>query len=206
MRRARDLFSFLRPKQPQPLESLRRGSPDPEFMGFGLVHAFVDSHFGLTKADLGALVASLPEAIRGPAMYWIVLYLCWVYRMKIRAKYGDDFFATAFQAARARFAVSDQTAKFGEELRFWFEQFDRSAKSLGQTVQGVEIPMEYFAALALLALSPDSPFFRQADFPNGVIELDLASVLEKGKESALRLIEAAVDIGGPLKDGVVYGK
>jgi hypothetical protein len=196
------LFSFLRRKQPQPLGSLRRGSPDPAFMGEFLVHSFVDSHFGLSNADLDGLVASLPEAIRDAARYWTVLYLCWVYRMKIRAKYGDDFFATAFQAARARFAVSDQTAKFGEELRFWFEQFDHGAKNLGQTDQGVEIPMEYFAALALLALSPDSPFFRQTKFPNAV-ELDLASVLEKGKESALRLIEVTGDIGGPLMDDAV---
>ena len=76
-------------------------------MGEFLVHSFIDSHFGLTNADLDDLVASLPEPIRSPARYWTILYLCWVYRMKLRAKYGDDFFETALQSARARFAVSD---------------------------------------------------------------------------------------------------
>ena len=72
--------------------------------------------------------------------------------------------------------------KFGDELRFWLEKLDHTASNLGQTVEGVEVPMEYFAALTFLALSGDSPFYRQTEFPNNV-ELDLAAVLERGKRS-----------------------
>lgn len=190
------LFSFFRRKPP---ESLRKGFPDPAFMGEFLVHSFVDSHFGLSKADLDDLTAPLPDAIRDPARYWTVVYLCWVYRMKLRERYGDGFFQTAFQTARARFAVTEATTVFGDNLSFWFEQLDHAAANLGQSVKGVEIPMEYFAALAFLALSPDSPFFRQTEFPDS-IDFDFAAVLEKARQSTLRLIEVAGDIGGPLKD------
>ena len=58
-----------------------------------------------------------------------------------------------FEAARARLAVSGETMKFGDELRFWLEKLDHAASNLGQTVEGVEVPVEeYFAALTFLAL------------------------------------------------------
>ena len=192
------LLSFFRRTQVQQPESLRQGPPDPVFMGDALVYAFVDNHFGLTDPALDELVFPLPEAIRDPARYWTILYLCWLFRMKLRAKYGEVFFAQAFKAASARLEKSDETKGFVKELSFWFEQFDNGAQSLGQKVQGVEIPMEYFAALALLGLSPDSPFFRRSDLAGGDIEFDLAAVLEKGKKATQALIEAAGEIGGPL--------
>ena len=59
--------------------------------------------------------------------------------------------------------MSEETAMFGDVLKFWFETLDNAARNLGQTVEGVEIPMEYLAALALLALTPESPFYKRAD-------------------------------------------
>jgi hypothetical protein len=87
------LFEFFRRGQkPASFEALRRGQPDPVFVGDFLVHSFVDSHFGLSDADLKALAAPLPETVRELAGFWITLYLCWILRTKIRAKYGDAFF------------------------------------------------------------------------------------------------------------------
>jgi hypothetical protein len=164
---------------------------DPAFMGEFLVDCFLFNHFGLSDADLDELVAPLPESIRGAAKYWTVLYLSWVYSIKLRSTCGDAFLETALQTACARCAVLAETAHFGDELRFWFKQLDHAAANLGQTAEGVEIPMEYFAALTLLGLSPDSPFFRQTEFIGSGIELELAEVLAKGKKSALRLIDVA---------------
>jgi hypothetical protein len=199
--------AYVISQRARPIESLRKGSPDPAFMGELLTYNFLpDTHFGLSKANLDDLVAPLPESIRDAARYWIVLYLSWVYGMKLRSKYGDAFFKTALQSACARFAVLNETAKFGGELKFWFEQLDYAAAKSTQTPippavgadDGEQMPIEYFAALTLLALSPDSPFYRQSEFIGSGIELEFAIVLEKAKNSALPFIETTGEIGGSL--------
>jgi len=62
-------------------------------MGDLLAYSFVD-RFRLAGAEFE--FESLPESIRDLAGFWTVLFLCWMYRMKLRAKYGDAFFETAF--------------------------------------------------------------------------------------------------------------
>jgi len=176
-------FSFFHRKQATPIDS------SPAVFGGILVWSFCfEPHFGLSKADLRALAAPLLETIRGLANFWTVVYLCWVYRTGLRAKYGDDFFEAAFQSAYARLARSGETATYGDDLRFWFKTLDKA----GNLVQAPEIPMEYFAALAFLGLSPDSPFFGRSDFVGYGIELELAEVLKKAKTSALPQIEMLV--------------
>jgi hypothetical protein len=178
-------FSSFRRKQEKKIDSY------PAIFGDLLAWTFCfEPHFGMSKADIATFAAPLPEAIRKPAILWTVLYLSWVYRVKLSATYGDDFFEAAFQATCARLARSDETAKFGDELRFWFKTLDEAAKGLGATVQGVELPMEYFAALAFLGLSVDSPFFGRSDWFDQGVELPLAAVLENAKRSALPMIEA----------------
>jgi hypothetical protein len=164
-------------------------------MGEFLVHSFVDSHFG---ADLGALTEPIPETVRKLGGYWITLYLCWIFRVKVQAKYGDTFFKTAFEAARSRLALADGTVGFADGLTYWFRQLDGASTAPGQTIQGVEVPVEYFAALSFLFFTPESPFFQQIDIPSDVA-LDVAQALETAKKSALRLIEASVEIGGPWR-------
>jgi hypothetical protein len=182
-------FSFFRRKQANPIDS------NPAIFGELLAWTFCfEPHFGLSKADIEALAKPLPEAIRRLAILWTVLYVCWVYRTKLRAKYGDDFFEAAFQATCARLArLGDEGVQYGDQLRFWFKTLDQAARSLGATVQGVELPMEYFAALSFLGLSVDSPFFGRSDFVDQGIELALAKVLEKAKRSVLPVIEVMAD-------------
>lgn len=201
------LFEFFRRSQkPVSFEALRSGQPDPVFIGDFLVFCFVDNHFGLSDADLKALTAPLPETLRGLAEFWITLYLCWILRTKVRAKYGDAFFAAAFESARARLALGEHldrgTAGLADALSYWFQQLDRASASIGQTVEGIPLPMEFFAALSFLALTRESPFFKQTEIPPG-LDLDVAEVLQRAKTAALQLIELVGEVGCPLKPGIV---
>jgi hypothetical protein len=58
--------------------------------------------------------------------------------------------------------------------------------------------MEYCAAVALLALSPDSPWHRRSVWFAGEIECGMAAVPEKMHKAAQPSIEAAVDVGDSL--------
>ena len=60
-------------------------------MGDLLAYSFV-AHFRMTGVEF----AALPESIRDIASYWTVLFLCWMYRLKLRAKYGDVFLKSRF--------------------------------------------------------------------------------------------------------------
>ena len=150
----------------------RRGSPDPAFVGDFLAMNFAfEPHFGLSKADLDNLVAPFNDqytaSIREPAKFWIVLYLCWVYKTNIQSKYGDDLLEKSLQATSARFAKLEETASFGNNLKFYFEQFDHELAQVGQTINGKKIQathVEYLIALKLLALSPDSPLCQNPEF------------------------------------------
>lgn len=197
------LFKFFRRgRRPPSLEQVRAGPPDPVFVGEFLVHSFVESHFGLSDADLEALCAPLLETVRDLARLWINLYLCWILRAKIRAEYGEDFLTATFREACAYLArgehLPDGTAGFADALSYWFEQLDTASSSIGQTVNGIQLPMEYFAALSFLALAPESPFFKQVELPSG-LELEVAQVLQRAKTTALPLIELVGEVGGPLK-------
>jgi hypothetical protein len=193
---------FRRGQKPASFEALRKGQPDPAFIGDFLVYCFVDKHFGLSDTDLEDLVAPLPEAVRRLAGFWINLYLCWVLRTKVRAKYGDGFFDAAFEAVRARLALGEHldggTAGLADALGYWFQQLDRASAGIGQTVEGMPLPMEFFAALSFLALEPESPFFKQTELPPG-LDMDVAEVLQRAKTAALPLIELVGEVGGPLK-------
>ena len=171
-------------------------------MGDFLVHSFIDSHFGLSNAELKSLAAPLPEAIRQLAEFWITVYLCWIFRTKLRAKYGNVFCEAAVEAARARLALGEYldagTAGLADALSYWFQQLDKASASIGQTVEGIPLPMEFFAALSFLALTPESPFFKQTEIPPG-LDLDVAEVLQLAKSAALQLIELVGEAGGPLK-------
>jgi hypothetical protein len=200
------LFEFFRRSQKAAsFETLRRGQPDPAFVGDFLVDSFIYSHFGLSDADLKDLAATLPQTVRELAGFWITLYLCWILRMKVRAKYGDAFFEAAFEASRARLALGEPlvvgTAGFADTLTYWFQRLDDASASIGQTVEGIQIPMEFFAALCFLVLTPESPFFKQTEIPPG-LDLDLAEVLQRAKAAALQLIELVGEVGGPLKPAV----
>lgn len=201
------LFEFFRRGQkPASFEALRSGPPDPVFVGDFLVYCVVDNHFGLSDTDLKALAAPLPETVRELSGFWITLYLCWILRAKVRAKYGAAFFEAAFEAGRARLALGEHleagTAGFAEALSYWFQQLDGASANIGQTVEGIPLPMEFFAALSFLALTPESPFFKQTEFPPG-LDLEVAEVLERAKTAALQLIELVGEVGGPLKPGIV---
>jgi len=188
------------------MAELRAGPPDPVFVGDFLVHCFVDRHFGISEADMESLGAPLPETVRKLAAFWVNLYLCWVLRTSVRAKYGDPFFEAAFDAARARLALGAHldhgTGGFADTLAYWFQQLDSASSRLGQMVDGVPLPMEYFAALSFIALTPESPFFRKTEIPPG-LELDVAEMLQRAKLAALQLIELVTEVGGPLKPGAV---
>jgi hypothetical protein len=195
---------FRRGRKPASVEALRSGAPDPVFVGAFLVHSFVDSHFGLSAADLSALAAPLRDSVRNLGGFWITVYLCWILRAKIRAKYGDAFFEAAFEAASTRLALGGpDTAGLAKALNYWFQQLDRASANLGQIVEGIPLPMEFFAALAFLALTPESPFFMQSELPPG-LDLELGTVLARAKTpEVLRLIELVGEVGGPLKAGIV---
>jgi hypothetical protein len=195
---------FRRGQKPAKFEALRKGAPDPAFLGDLLVHSFVDSHFRLSDADLAALAAPLPESVRDFAGFWITVYLCWILRIKIRAKYGDAFFDAAFDAARGRLALGgDVTARFADDLNYWFQKLDAASANMGQTVEGIPLPMEFFAGLTFLSLTPDSPFFMQKELPSDLY-LEVGAVLERAKTpKALQIIEFVGEVGGPLKAGVV---
>jgi hypothetical protein len=85
-------------------------------------------------------------------------------------------------------------------LSYWFQQLDKASASIGQTVEGIPLPMEFCAALSFLALEPESPFFKQTEIPPG-LDLDVAEVLQRARTAALQLIELVGEVGGPLSLG-----
>ena len=114
------------------------------------------------------------------------------------------FFEAAFEAASKRLALGGHdTAGFADTLNYWFQKLDMASTNLGQTVEGIPLPMEFFAALTFLALTPESPFFMQSELPPG-LDLELGAVLERAKTpEVLQLIELVGEVGGPLKAGTV---
>lgn len=187
---------------------LTNKGPDAEFIGEFLAANFLFEHFGLKDDDFARLTGELPTELRGPAKLWIIIYACWLYRMTVKAKYGEAFFDAAIGATRRRLGRKvdgfDGT-DFIHALEFWFDKLDDATKSLGMKFQDVELPFEVFAAWSFLALDADSPYQGKTEFSDQ-LDLAVADCLEKAKASTLRLIKFTVEIGGPLPENAAEAK
>ncbi len=176
--------------------------PDPDFLGESLAFHFLFEHFGLKDDDFARLTAELTPDIQGPARLWITIYASWLYRMTVRAKYGDAVFNTSFAATKRRLEKKVEGYD-GESVRrgleFWFNKLDSATTSLGEKFQDVEIPFEAFAAWTFLALDPNSPYQGKSELPN-LLDLTVADCLNKAKLAVMPLIEFSVEIGGPLPE------
>jgi hypothetical protein len=108
--------------------------PDAEFMGEFLAANFLFEHFQLKEDDFARLTSELPAELRGPARLWITIYACWLYRMSLRAKYGDAFFDAAFSATRRRLERKVEGfdgTDFIRALEFWFDSWIMPQRALG---------------------------------------------------------------------------
>lgn len=193
------LTRLLTPKN-QGAPTVKR--PDPDFLGESLALHFLVEHFGLKDDDFARLTAELTPDIQGPARLWITIYASWLYRMTVRAKYGDAVFDIAFAATKRRLEKKVEGydgASFRRALEFWFDKLDSATTSLGAKFQDVEIPFEAFAAWTFLAVDPDSPYQGKSELPN-LLDLTVADCLEKAKAAVMPLIEFSVEIGGPLPE------
>lgn len=199
MRFLDSLTRLLIPKNQAPPPVKR---PDPDFLGESLALHFLFEHFGLKDDDFARLTAELTPDIQGPARLWITIYASWLYRMTVRAKYGDAVFDAAFAATKRRLEKKVEGydgESFRRALEFWFDKLDSARTSLGAKFQDVEIPFEAFAAWTFLALDPDSPYQGKSELPS-LLDLTVADCLEKAKLVVMPFIKFSVEIGGALPE------
>jgi hypothetical protein len=177
-------------------------------VGDFLAYCFIDRNFNLPEADVNAMVESTPESVRPLARFWINVYLCWLLKQEVIAKQGEHFFAEALEAAKTRLALGGAaTADLAEGLTWWFNNLDNAAASASETqpVAGVPVPIELFAAWVFLALTSESPFFKQRDIPDE-IALDVAQTLERARGAASNVITLLAEVGGPLDSEASHGQ
>ena len=171
-------------------------------MGEFLALNFLFDHFGLKDEDFARLTNELPPELKRPAKLWITLYACWLYRMALKAKYGDSFFDAAFGATKRRLerkVDGFDRAELIRGLEFWFDKLDSATESLGMKFQDMELPFEVFAAWSFLALDGDSPHRGKTECSDQ-LDITVADCLEKAKAATLRLIRFTVEVGRPLPE------
>jgi len=179
-----------------------------DFFGSLLAIQFGGEYFGLKDADLVALTTGLPPHLRQPAALWINIYSCWLFRLAIKATYGADVAAAATEAARQQLAGT-VTGAHVHEMVLGFEVLDRATASIGQRIGdfvadlpkeigAIELPFEAPAAWGFLALSAESPYRGDKEFPDGV-DLELAACLEKAKKEVLPAVRFLIQFEGPVR-------
>ena len=178
------------------------GPPDPKFLGDSVVFHIVNYRFGLQDEQLNEIVSELPGEVRDLTRLWILLYLCWLFKLYTESKYGKEFIEELQKQIKHRFqkveSIGEGMAGIGQSFQFWMERLDIASSSIGIKVEGVEVPFEITAAITFLTLDASSPFYQGRDF--GGLEYDIGYALASAKKQTVELIQSWVDLGAPIQD------
>jgi hypothetical protein len=186
-----------------------------EFLGDLLAVGFLSDGFGLKDTDIGRLTAGLSPELQEPAASWINIYGCWLFRLAVREKYGEDFAQATWTAATRH--VERHLGGVGQaerlrELARGVEMLDRASKSIGRKIgdfivdarpdiADLELPFAMPVAWSFLALSSRSPYEGEREFPNSV-DFQLAECLEAARAAMLPTIRLLVEFDGPISGTV----
>ena len=176
-------------------QSIRK---DPEFLGAFLIDQMLGKRFGV---DTGEVTKDMRPELRNVFPKWAGIYLGWVFRVGIAARYGKEFADRMMTASRTLLKrleeLEPERAGLVASFDFWFVRLDEATKHMGTKVRDVELPFEYFVGLTFLALDEESPYYRQTEINDGT-EIAVAEAFVKAKAKALPLIQSCIAIGGPI--------
>jgi len=132
--------------------------------------------------------------------------LAWTFRTLSAARYGQEFSqrmtSESLRLLEKLRTIEPERGDLGSQLSFWFTTLDSATQHAGTKVMEVEVPVEYFAALAFLALDQASPYYRNGSVGDDTkLVLDVADVLQSTRTAALGLLQSCVEIGGPVSTG-----
>ncbi|MDT3776219.1 hypothetical protein PJI16_01425 [Nitrospira sp. MA-1] len=183
-----------------------KGPPDNKFLGTFMVVQFIESpRFGLEEAQYKEFTAELPNELKDCTQAWILFYLSWIFKLLISSKYGEvftrQFVAQAVELFQKAENLQPGLEGLSNTFSFWMSNLDDSTSHVGKKFEGLEIPLEVFAAWTFLFLDEGSPYYKKTD--TNRIEFEVAKALILAKEAVVNRLQKAVDFGGPVEEANV---
>jgi hypothetical protein len=181
----------------------QEAAKDPIFLGAALIDQLLGASFGVDTVEL---TQALRPDVKGLVEIWTRVYLAWIFRSLAAVRYGQEFSQQmTLESVRLLGGLREiepHRGDLGSQLSFWFTTLDKAVKQEA-TVEQIEVPLEFFAALSFLSLDHQSPYFQNASVADdSTLILDVAQVLQSAKASGLGMIEACVEIGGPISNSL----
>lgn len=179
------------PRGPRPASTTPRGREAARLANF-IVDQVLFDHFDFSDAELETFAASLPEAVRGPAPFWLLLHAGWMVREAARRCHDDAFVDEIRAAMQARLRLKGGNfdgPRWFATLDSAFARSDaalRSHESEGES-QVVRI------ARGLLASNEGSPYGGRLSVPADV-DTHLAACLQAVETHLGPAIEAFVGV------------
>ena len=154
--------------------------PKSYIYGNMLIYQMVHEQFDLKGNQLHS---NLPDNVKELIESWIPLYAFWTYKDIITKIHGNEFanqmMVRAYSKCYEIEASRKENLGFTNHLRNAFSMFDITLSDYKpQEVDGVVLPIDYYAASSILVLEPNSPYYKNQNILDNGLTLDVAEVLE----------------------------
>jgi hypothetical protein len=171
-------------------EDPQSDTPKSFIYGDMLIYHMTHEQFDLKGNQLHS---NLPDNVKKLIESWIPLYAFWTYKDIITKIHGNEFTNQMMVRVYSKCYEIEASRKeylgFTNHLRNAFSMFDITLSDYKpQEVNGVALPIDYYAALSILVLDSNSPYYKnQNNLDNGLI-LDVAEVLESAMNVVMHKI------------------
>jgi hypothetical protein len=167
-------------------------SDEPKSFIYGdmLVYQMVHEQFDLKGNQLHS---NLPDNVKELVESWIPLYAFWTYKDIITKIHGNEFANQMMGRTYSKCYEIEANRKeylgLTNHLRNAFSMFDITLSDYKpQEVNGVALPIDYYAALSILVLDPLSPYYKNQNILDNDLILDVAEVLESAMNIVMHKI------------------
>jgi hypothetical protein len=136
---------------------------------------FLERGWDLPKELIDECLEGAGPDFRPVIRGWILVYCAWLFRLASIRQFRGTFEKDMMAALRVRLLKPEvaQVKDLVEMFEFWFGKLDiatsETMKEEAPTINGEQVPSTYFAALAFIALDPNSPWHMDENAPNDAI-------------------------------------
>jgi hypothetical protein len=185
-----DIFKGKRKEEEDPHSDM----PKSFIYGDMLVYQMTHEQFDLKGNQLHT---NLPDNVKELIESWIPLYAFWTYKDIITKIHGNEFANQMMGRTYSKCYEIEANRKeylgLTNHLRNAFSMFDITLSDYKpQEVNGVAQPIDYYAALSILVLDPNSPYYRNQNILDNSLTLDVAEVLESAMNIVMHKISEII--------------
>jgi hypothetical protein len=172
----------------------------PSFLGAQLLLQFVpEDRPLLTDQELADLTTPFSTEMRTLAELWIVMYVTWLMRLLVSAKFDEDVSDEMMASVYGRIATNQDRLpgieSIADGIKYWFKELDegvRDAIRSPMQVAGEELAAVHMLAIGFLTRDSSSPFLGAANLQFSGVDIELAGALEEAKNIAKPRIDELI--------------